>query len=330
MNPTIAFVICTEKGNLEGMSVLFAKTLRTFGGALKDIPIYSYAPRTGKNIGYWTSKQFEDLSVEHLYIPLNQEFKHYPVANKVFALSHAEATLDYDILVFSDSDMLVLSEPSALLLPPAYDIALRPVGSKGIGVSDPSDKEFGYWQKLYEVCEVDTLTYVETSIDSKQIYGYWNSGLMAAQRTKKIYTRWESNLLKMLRNKIYPENGLYFTEQSTFSATVMGTKSRLLDLPKSYNYPIHRQSSLSAFQKMDTLSEIVTAHYHDMFRKLGSSKQPFPLSAFEKSDVYLYKWLLDHLNRYGVYHSNYFNRQYANLLGWVNSKKQRIQERIYF
>ncbi|MFN8346805.1 MAG: hypothetical protein U0X91_17525 [Spirosomataceae bacterium] len=330
MSKSIAFIICTERGNLEGMSVLFAKTLRTFGGALKEAPIYSYAPRAGKDIGHQTYKQFESLSVEHAYIPLNQEFKHYSVANKVFALSYAEATLNYDIIAFSDSDMFVLSEPAELLLSDDYDIALRPVGSKGIGISDPSDTEFEYWQKLYKICGAEAISYVETSIDSKKIYGYWNSGLMAAHRNKKIFAQWELNLLKMLRNKIYPKNGLYFTEQSTFSATVMGTKARLLNLPKSYNYPIHRQETLPPAQKIDTLGEIVTAHYHDMFRKFESPTTPFPLLPFEKSDDYQYNWLIEHLNKYGVYSTDYFKRLYSTMKGWTDHKRQRIQERIYF
>lgn len=330
MNPSIAFVICTEKGYLERMSVLFAKSLRTFGGKLKDVPIYSYAPRIGHNISSWASKQFDALGVIHQHIPLNQEFRHYAISNKVFALSHAEATLDYDILVFADSDKLVLSEPTALLLPPQYDIALTPVGSKGIGIRDKNDTEYEYWQRIYEVCKVDTITYVKTTIDLQQIQGYWNSGLIAARPKKMIFSQWEINLLKILRNKIYPKNGLYFTEQSTFSATVMGTKARIFDLPKNYNYSIHRQDSLSASQKIEKLADIVTVHYHDMFRTVGKYSDSSPLSSFINSDPQQYEWLMEHLDKYGVYHLNYPKRLYTNAYGWITNKIQRIQERIYF
>lgn len=330
MNPSIAFVICTEKGYLERMSVLFVKSLRTFGGRLKDVPIYSYAPRIGHNISSWASKQFDSLGVVHQYIPLNQEFRHYAVANKVFALSHAEAHLNYDILVFADSDKLILAEPTALLLPVEYDIALTAVGSRGIGIRNEKDTEYEYWQRVYELCHVKEIIYTTTTIDVQHIQGYWNSGLVAAQTQHQFFAQWEGNFLKILRKGLYPKNGVYHTDQSSLSATIMANNLRFTELPKSYNYPIHRQSVLAPPQKIEKLAGIVTAHYHDMFRTTGKYSDVSPLSTFATSDPHQYEWLLEHLDQYGVYPLSYPKRLYTNAYGWITHKIQRIQERIYF
>jgi hypothetical protein len=330
MNESLAFIICTEKGYLERMSLLFARSLRTYGGKFKDAPIYSYAPRVGKNISKKTAEQFASLNVIHFYLPLNEEFSYYAIANKVFVLSHAEKTLDFDILVFIDSDMLILSEPTDLQLSPEHDIALRPVGSKGVGIRDEKDPEYDYWQRLYAVCNVEQITYTETTIDVKRIQGYWNSGLMAVRRKSKIYSQWETNLLQMLRSQTYPKNGIYFTEQSTFSATIMGMKARLVELPGSYNYPIHRQNILLPNKKINDLGGIVTAHYHDLFRKIQKYGQPHPLADFQKSEPQLYRWLIENLDKYGVYSSNYVKRLSMNILWDFQSKLQRLKARFHF
>lgn len=330
MNESLAFIICTEKGYLERMSLLLAQSLRTYGGKFKDAPIYSYAPRVGKNISKKTAEQFVALNVIHFYLPLNEEFSYYAIANKVFVLSHAEKTLDFDFLVFVDSDMLILSEPTDLLLSPEYDIALRPVGSKGVGISGKDDTEYDYWQRLYAVCHVEQITYTETTIDAKYIQGYWNSGLMSVRRSSKIYSQWETNLLQMLRSQTYPKNGIYFTEQSTFSATIMGMKARLIELPGSYNYPIHRQNTLLPTKKIDNLGEIVTAHYHDLFRKVKKYGQPHPLAGFQKTAPQLYQWLVENLDKYGVYSSKFFKRTSMNILWDIQSKLQRIKARFHF
>jgi hypothetical protein len=330
MNQSIAFIICTESGYLERMSVMFAKTLRTYGGKLKDAPIYSYAPRIGKNISSRTGKQFESLHVIHQYIPLNQEFKHYAVANKVFALSHAEANLNYDILVFADSDKLILSEPADLLLSPEDSVALTAVGSRGIGIRSEKDAEFDYWQQIYEFCNVKEISYTTTTIDAQRIQGYWNSGLVAARTKHQFFTQWENNFLKVLRKGIYPKNGVYHTDQSTLSATLMANKTRYVELPKNYNYPIHRQAILSPSQKIEKLGDIATAHYHDLFRKNGKYSDAPPLADFLNSDPEQYQWLMEHLNLYGVYNSNYPKRVSSNMYWWVANKMQRIQERLHF
>lgn len=330
MTPSIAFIICSEQGYLERMSVLFVKSLRTFGGNLKDVPIYSYAPRVGKNISNWAGKQFDLLQVTHQYIPLNQEFKHYAVANKVFALSHAEANLNYDILVFADSDKLILSEPTALLLSPEIDITLTSVGSRGIGIRNEKDTEYDYWQQVYKLCNVQEITYTQTTIDAQRIQGYWNSGLVAARTKRQFFARWETDFLKILKANLYPKNGVYHTDQSSLSATIMAHKTPMMELPKSYNYPIHRQSILSPSRKIEKLSDMVTVHYHDLFRKIGTYSDAPPLAAFLNSDPEQYNWLMEHLNLYGVYHSNYPKRVSSNVYWWVANKMQRIQERLHF
>lgn len=93
------------------MSTLFALSLRRFGGRLNDIPIYSYAPRPGVDVGSRTRGYFEKLRVNHKHIPLNIKFQDYPLANKPLVAAYAEQNLEVDIIVFVDSDMLLFAEP---------------------------------------------------------------------------------------------------------------------------------------------------------------------------------------------------------------------------
>ena len=124
MTPSLSFIICTERGYLEPMSVLFAMSLRTFGGALSSAPVFSFQPRPGYQISEETHRALADLDVEHHEILLNTRYSNDPLANKPLTAAFAEKELNHEYLVFADSDQIILNEPSALCLPAGFDVGL--------------------------------------------------------------------------------------------------------------------------------------------------------------------------------------------------------------
>jgi len=98
-------IICTEKGDLERMAKLLIWSLREFGGKFSNVPIYSYQPRKGHEVSGETMRFFENYEVELVDICFNQEYSHYPLANKIFACAHREQNTSADTLIFLDTDI---------------------------------------------------------------------------------------------------------------------------------------------------------------------------------------------------------------------------------
>lgn len=320
MSIPIAFIICTEPGNLEKQSILLVKSIRTFGGSLKDIPIYSFQPRKGANINKQTLNFFDSHGVSHQKILLNQKYPLYGVANKPFVCAYAEETIDADTLVFLDSDQCFFSAPTELLLPEQYDVAVRPEDFNLIGSKGENDKNEEYWRTLYDICQVKNELFVTTTVDNQKIRAYWNSGMVAVKRNKRIFTTWRNNFVQVMEQKIQPERGLFFVEQSVLSATICSTTDAILTLPINYNYPLNSHHKLAQVQKLKSFDHAVSIHYHKIFRNQYEQ-------ALEKLDVdksTAYKWLYEEIKNQKLSVTPWDNYK-ANLKKDVYSLIKRLQ-----
>jgi hypothetical protein len=258
--PSIAFIICSEKGLLEKKSVLLAKSIRKHSGSLKDAPIYSISPRKNHTISASTEKSFEELNICHQNIELNSDFKDYGLANKILACSYFEKQLDEDVLIFCDSDLMVLGSIDELLLDIETDISIQKVAIKGIG-SNGSDANASYWQDLYRITNVNRPTLMSIP-GGERIFPYFNSGLIAVKKSIGLFSQWEKNFRKMLKKGILPQQGLFFVEQSVLSATISSMQLKIKTLPKSYNYHFLKNTdSIDTFQKIAD-GKIKLLHYH--------------------------------------------------------------------
>ena len=262
---SIAFLICTEPGRLEGQSILLAKSIRKFAGSMKDTPIYSFHPRAGNPIASQTQREFDQLGVIHQQIPLNVEFADYYLANKPFVCAHAEQVIDADILVFLDSDKCIFQAPEAFFLPDGYNVGLRPEYGRGIGSCGKNDRNETYWKTLYDLFGVEQEVFVTTPIGNKKIRGYWNSGMVVVRRSAGIFTAWKENFVKVMHLGIQPIQGNYMVEQSLLSITVCALNETVYTLPKNYSYPLPLHNRLSKEYKINSVDDLVSIHYFNMF-----------------------------------------------------------------
>jgi len=293
--PSVAFMICSEKGMLEKKSVLFAKSLRKFGGTLKDSPIYSLAPRKGKNISANTLELFNKLNVSHHYEHLNDKYETYAFANKIITCAYFEKQLEEDILIFCDSDQLVLGNLDELILA-KEDIAMQHVALKGIGTNG-KDENANYWEELYRLTHVKKQSYITLS-NSEKILQYYNAGLIAAKRKLGLFEKWNKNFGLVMQNQLKPTKGDFFLEQSVLSATIAAMELSVKVLPNGYNYHLLKETNITeAFTKIE-YGEINLLHYHTNFEHPIQLKIPkgVPIS----KDNSILNWINDKLMDCGI------------------------------
>lgn len=315
--PSILFVACVEDGPLEQKARLLVRSIRRFGGRWAGAPIHTFSPRAGRGISAATKALFDGLGVVHHDELLNVEFDEYGVGNKIFASARAEELAAEDIVVFLDTDTVILSEPAELALPPGIDAAVRPVEFHRWQEPPPGDERWRtrhrrassagehetgdeYWQRMYELCGVDARPFVETSCDRVRIRAYANSGLVAARRSAGVFARWRRDFLTLAAanhrpfRSSNPDGGgdMHYMDQLSLAATLARMWDRVGLLDGRYNYPLVGRPHLPEPLRSARLDELVHVHYNRYFHVDGflSTLDP-PL----ERDGEVVAWLQQHL-----------------------------------
>ena len=270
---SIAFIACVESGNLENQALLLFSSIRKYAGRFKEAPIYSFQPRNGPPLNTNTFKAFEELHVNHNTELLNTDYDYYPIGNKIFVCARAEEIIKEDILVFLDSDTVILNEPVDFDLPRGIAVAIRPVDNKNTGSEGPEDPNDIYWQKLYSICGITKELYLTTTIDNLRIRAYWNSGLIAVNRSYGLFHRWRDNFIKIMRAGHIPRNNktneerLNNMDQLALAPTLVNVSERLNILDYRYNYPLPKRPLMVSPYRNAALENLIHVHYHRWFNK---------------------------------------------------------------
>lgn len=291
--PSLAFVACVESGPLEQKARLLVRSIRRFGGAYRDASIHTFSPRAGRGISEETRSVFAQYGVTHHEELLNVDFDEYGVGNKIFAAARAESLATEDVLVFVDTDTVILAEPSAFALPDGVDAAVRPVEfhrwqepedeehwrtrHRRVSSAGDGDRGDSYWMRMYELCGVEERPFVETSCDRVRIRAYANSGLVAVRRGAGVFTQWQRDFLTLAAAGHHPAGGdVHYMDQLSLAATLARIWGRVQILDGRYNYPIVGRALLAEPLRSARLDELVHVHYHRYFHVDGflASLQP--------------------------------------------------------
>jgi len=285
----LAIIICTEKGELEKYSQLLVASLRKYGGKYKDLPVFSFEPRKYRQISEETKMFFEHNNVIHNSVEINKKYANYPLANKPLVCAFAESTLNFKNLLFLDSDVVFINEPSFFSEITSSDVALRPVDSKNIGSYGPKDKNDIYWVKLYDALNIEyPVKRVRSTVDDQEILPYYNSGHIFTERNIGLFSRWKDNFEYIMSKEILPDHGIFFVEQSVFAATVVQMRLSVQQFPTAYNYPVHMQDrKMPERTRLNKVTESITIHYHKLFNNGLSEAHELFLKGSEQG-----QWLL--------------------------------------
>ncbi len=280
------FLICVERGRLESEAELLVESLRAWGGAWADSPVYAFAPRRGHGPEPATVERLKGLGVTIVEEPLVERFADTPTVNKVAVSAWAERELDHETLVFTDTDSVFVGEPAELgegdWLAAVRPVDRRIAGSRGKGKNEP------FWRKMYALLGVQERPFVETTVGQTKIRAYWNSGLIAAKRSAGLFSAWEEALVRLYDAGIVQKRWPQFMDQLSWAGVTAPVHDRVRVLPDAYNYPLrHRQAIAPAASQLD-LTELVHLHYRLWFHMQSPLERVIP--AFDPTSD-RYRWL---------------------------------------
>lgn len=290
MSSETAFLICVERGRLESEAVLLVESLRAWGGAWGEAPVYAFAPRRDRGPDPATIDRLQGLGATLVDEPLVERFADLPTFNKVAVSAWAERELEHEKLVFTDTDSVFVGEPSELA-GDDWVAAMRPVdrriaGSRGRGKNEP------FWDKMYAELGVRERPFVETAVGQMRIRAYWNSGLIAVRREARLFNAWEAALARLFDAGIVQKRWPQFMDQLSWAGVTADHHDRVRVLTPAYNYPLrHRQALAPEARDLD-LAQIVHLHYRLWFHLPDALEKVIP--PFEPAGD-RYRWLAQRL-----------------------------------
>lgn len=258
-------------------ALVLAQSIRAFGGALSQAPIWIYVPRDFVPADTAVVAHFAEIEAEIRRSDAPAESLKFFFAAKVFAAAHAEADAleKTSVLAWMGEDTVVLNEPSDLLLRPAVFCAYRPVMHNIIGslFTQPPDE---FWQRLYDRMSVppDALFAMTTPADRQTIRAYFNAGLVVVRPERGVLRAWadhfrnlygDPEIVRATRQDVVKK---IFLHQMALVGAILGCVSRdeMVELSPRYNYPMFFKEMFGAREAFDSLSDVVTMRYDVYFR----------------------------------------------------------------
>lgn len=299
------------------------KSIRDFGGRLSNNPIWVLVPSASESDCQMAESVNLDLGVRVIPFYIDKEAADFPYAEKAFGSAHAEklAAGQADILIWMDSESLVLDSPDELLLPGSKDFAYRPVDITNIGSivslaenprdlgyrpSDPVDgvsRHYelidAYWKLLYEMTGVsdDRVFTVKVTMDENIVRAYFNAGLFAVRPEIGLLQKWRDNFTKLYLHELFMNfykkdfNFKLFMHQAVLACTVLSMldAGKAYELPYSISYSLYDHNQRPAHLRAASLNDIKTCRHYGFFEEADWEKE---MAVHEP----LRSWIYKHFN----------------------------------
>lgn len=260
---TTTFICCIESGWLETQTLRMVESLRRWGGQFAASPVIAVTPRFGPPLAARTRRSLDALNVEYYRFHADNQYAWKSFLNKHYAMAGVEEHCATDIIGWLDSDLLILGEPSQLMLAANEDFAAC-ASDKNIGTTGADDPFDPYWRAACHAVGlvVEDLPWITTERDKARIRLYWNSGVFVYRRTTHFAQHHLDATLRLLDAHITSEQaGLYFT-QHTLGMAMVQQGLRWRSLPYSHNYALGTKT-YPQWYDAEMLRSAKILHYHD-------------------------------------------------------------------
>jgi len=199
-----------------------------------------------------------------------------------------------------DSNTLVLNEPQEFLLPPTKSLGFRPVHHTLIG-SRYAERLDPFWTQVYDFCQVpqDRVFPMVTHVDATQIRPYFNAGILITRPTNRLFQIWHDTFFELYQKpqcqEFYQRDKRYeiFIHQAALSGVILSMfpTEELLELPSTYNYPLHLFDEDTSSTRPSSLEELITIRHE------GFYQDPNWLNKIPAQKT-LKNWIIERLSAY--------------------------------
>lgn len=268
MKSSIIFLTLTSAEDEPAVHLLI-DSLRTFGGALANVPFWVFAmhPEELRSMEY----ALENESTRLLQLEAPVPVASYPFGKKVAACASAEnlAPVGARALVWIDPTCLIVQPPELFDLGMDYDAAFRPVHIGNVGLSSVQPLD-AFWQGIYHALDVDDISTTVTSfVDNQRLRTYFNTHAFVINPVLGLMNRWYG-LFQQLVNDVHFQTTAcpdvrhqIFLFQAVLSALVASSlnPARLLILPPTYNYPYNLQEHVQPDRRAEAINDLICFTY---------------------------------------------------------------------
>ncbi|HUS86795.1 MAG TPA: DJ-1/PfpI family protein [Bacteroidales bacterium] len=326
----VIFASIVIPGQKEVESLIWARSIRKFGGRFKSNPIWVFIPNNVEDLSAANRRRLIGLGVELFPFNIDERAARFPLAAKPFAAAEAEKLTSgkCTFLAWIDPDNMVINEPEEFVLPKGKNLGYRPVHHINVGsVYDEPLNEF--WSEIYKDCNVapESIFRMKPNVEDIDMRPYFNAGHLVVRPERGILKSWRDNFSKLYMQpaylKLYKKNSGYsvFVHQAILAGTILSQmkKDEICELSVKYNYPLNLYSEIPDEKRIRKLNDLVTARY-DLF----AGYQHW--NALIEIDQTLKSWIDEQFRLKGInllvlldnkFGANYFlNRDVFEQYGW--------------
>ncbi|MFW9799176.1 MAG: hypothetical protein ACFFD9_01965 [Candidatus Thorarchaeota archaeon] len=272
---TIATIVYPSRSS-ETNAVLFAESVRSFGGALHQTPIWCFMPCHEEPLSSAARQKLDWLEVTIIPFEHSHEVPKFAFTGHVEAAALAESRARHhsNLLAWLAPNTLVLQEPREFLLQKSKSLGYRPVHHKLLGLrfNEPLD---AFWSLIYDYCGVseDRIFPMRTQIEDIEIRPYFNAGLLILDPNLGILRAWRNTFFRIYQESsfqpIYNQDSRYeiFMSQAVLSGVILSNlaESQMQELSMRYNYPLNLYAQDLTENRPNSLEECPTVRHEGFY-----------------------------------------------------------------
>ncbi|NIO37872.1 hypothetical protein GTO27_09240 [Candidatus Bathyarchaeota archaeon] len=259
--------------------LLLVESIRSFAESLSQAPIWCFTLGDERDLSETARDRLSALNTTFIHFETETEIPRFPFMWKALLSAQAESIAQgkTDVIVWLDTDTIVLQEPKRFLLQDGKSLGCRPVHHTIIGsrYDDPLNL---FWTQIYRYCRVpeNRIFPMTPHVEGNRIRPYFNAGLLAVRPEKRLLQVWRDNFLEIYKatefQELYEEDKRYtvFMHQAVLAGTILSAlqTNEIEELPPTYNYPLHLYWEDITDHRPSTLEELITFRYEDFFESL--------------------------------------------------------------
>jgi len=265
---TVFFTTVTAPHQIPGARLL-SQSLRALGGPLAGSPFWIFEANP-------TEAPCAELAgdgIEILPLAPTGNLRSYWYGSKVTACARAEASAEgsYDSCVWMAADCLIVQPPELLTLGPEFDVAVRPVHHRNVGLRADAPLD-AYWSRVYAELGIDDVALVTHSfVEQEPLRTYFNTHALAVNPALSICRRWRDTFEALAGDAAFQSGACsdiphrIFLHQAPFGPIVATAipEARIRILPPTYSYPYNLHDDVPAHRRPAFLNDLVSIAYED-------------------------------------------------------------------